>query len=278
MSNLTTRILTASAALPILGVFILLGGLPFLGLVCVVTALGVHEYYQLASVQIGHRLNTAEKAFGIIAGLLFPAAAYVSPGNSMPPLVAVTIAGGLVLRLWAPRCTHQPIPIVSSLVLGPLYVGFLLSHAILMREGPGHGTFFLFLSVACTMLSDTGAYAGGRALGRHPLAPRVSPKKTLEGGIAGILTGPLSALLVVETARSGGADIRLGTGQALFLGLLIGIASMVGDLTESLLKRGSGIKDSGTLFPGHGGVLDRLDSLLFSIPLTYYYVLFASGI
>ncbi len=275
MGDLSQRLLTAAVVLPVLVVILLRGGVPLLLLVCGVTLLGGREYYQLASAQSMHPPARHERAFGLFACLLFPVAAYVFAERALPALVTAVIAGGMVLRLFTDHPVRRPIPAVSSLVQGPLYVGFLLSHAVLLRERVDQGTFLIFLAVACTMLSDTGAYLGGKTLGRRPLARSVSPKKTVEGGIAGLATGPVAAL--AAWAAYGAWDAGGGhppLGHVLILGALIAIASLFGDLAESLFKRGAGVKDSGEMFPGHGGVLDRLDSLLFSIPLTYYYSIF----
>ncbi len=266
MGELPKRFLTASVAIPILIALFLLGGVSLLSLVCLITPLGIWEYYRL----VGQK----EKAFGMIAGVLFPLTAYYGTEKTLLALVTLTVAAGFTIRLFAEKPTVHAMKAISRTLLGPLYVGFLLCHAILLREKIPQGTFFLFLAVACTFLSDTGAMFGGMVFGRHPLAPTVSPKKTIEGGVLGVLTGPPSALAVQAVFSSLGGEAQFSTGHLLLLGFLIGVASLVGDLVESLCKRDAGVKDSGVFFPGHGGVLDRLDSLLFSIPMTYYYVVF----
>jgi phosphatidate cytidylyltransferase len=125
-------------------------------------------------------------------------------------------------------------------------------------------TFF-----AMVMMTDTGAYYTGRALGRHKLAPKVSPGKTIEGSIGGFITAAAAGIICkyVFFPEAPIAHIAI-------LGAVIGVVSQIGDLAESLLKRGSGIKDSGSIFPGHGGMLDRVDSLLFCAPILYYYASF----
>jgi phosphatidate cytidylyltransferase len=119
---------------------------------------------------------------------------------------------------------------------------------------------------AMVMMTDTGAYYTGRSIGKHKLAPRVSPGKTIEGSIGGFvaaaLTGPLCKLTFFP---------EIPMVDAILLGATIGVTGQIGDLAESLLKRGAGVKDSGTIFPGHGGMLDRLDSILFCAPVLYYY-------
>jgi phosphatidate cytidylyltransferase len=129
------------------------------------------------------------------------------------------------------------------------------------------GLFITIMVFAGVFLGDTGAYFVGKKWGRHKLAPAVSPKKTWEGFFGGWITACLSAVLVNLVFGA-----RFSYGHALAIGGLIGIFGVLGDLVESQIKRDAGIKDSGTLFPGHGGMLDRLDSILFSFPVVYYYV------
>jgi len=152
-----------------------------------------------------------------------------------------------------------------------VYVGGLLSYAMLLRETltPDQrlGTALFLLPVGITWLADTAAYFAGRAFGRHRLAPIVSPNKTVEGGVAGLLAGPLGALFLAELAIPEIA--ALGFIRVSVVGLLVAGAAIMGDLVESAIKRECGVKDSSSLLPGHGGLLDRMDSLLWAIPMAY---------
>lgn len=152
---------------------------------------------------------------------------------------------------------------VSYNFTGLVYTVVLLSHLYLLRQLPG-GAAWAFLSFFLVWATDTGAYLIGRAFGKHPLSPRVSPNKTVEGSLGGLLTAVLVAVLYWNYI--GGASL------AYFLGLALvaGVAAQLGDLFESALKRSAGVKDSGKLIPGHGGVLDRFDSFVFAIPVVYY--------
>ena len=162
---------------------------------------------------------------------------------------------------------------ISTTIFGVLYVGWLSTHFILLRELPrvvgldySMGANFVFLAIALTWGSDTGAYAVGSLIGKTPLFPRVSPKKSREGAIGGFCFSLLAAWICQRTFAS-----YMTLPMAMWLGALASIAGMTGDLVESLMKRDSQVKDSATFIPGHGGCLDRFDSLFFSVPLIYYF-------
>jgi phosphatidate cytidylyltransferase len=156
---------------------------------------------------------------------------------------------------------------LAFVVLGFVYVPFLLAHCGLLF-GLDHGRRWIFLVLLVVMCRDSLAYFVGTALGSHKLYPAVSPKKSVEGAIGGLAGGLLAAYL----ARQFFCPFLTAL-DCVLLGLLLGILGQIGDLFESLLKRSFGVKDSGTLIPGHGGILDRLDSLLFAFPAAYYYAL-----
>jgi phosphatidate cytidylyltransferase len=147
--------------------------------------------------------------------------------------------------------------------LGVLWIGLAVSHAIMLRELP-HGEGIVITILVGTFVGDTGAYLGGRALGRRPLAPHISPNKTVEG----LLIGAFTAVLAVWCAKL--YQDWLGHGEALLLGLAVAIAAPIGDLFESKVKRDAATKDAGTLFGAHGGALDRLDAAFFSLVAGYY--------
>jgi phosphatidate cytidylyltransferase len=151
--------------------------------------------------------------------------------------------------------------------LGPIiYVGWLAAHFVLLREAPD-GRDWVLLVVLTVWITDTGAYFVGRPLGRHKLAPQISPGKTWEGAIGGQISG-----LIAVAGLSQAFGLGIGIGHIIALGLIVPAAAQIGDLAESALKRGLDIKDSSGLVPGHGGVLDRMDSLLFAAPAVYWYL------
>ncbi|MBI2850191.1 MAG: phosphatidate cytidylyltransferase [Chloroflexi bacterium] len=152
-------------------------------------------------------------------------------------------------------------------VAGILYIGWLLGYMVALR-GLSDGRNWVYLTLFVTFASDTAAFFAGKALGRHKLAPDISPGKTREGAVAGAIGAMLVSLFfILPTPLS----LPLNWGQAIALGLLVSVFGQFGDLAESLFKRNMGVKDSGTFLPGHGGLLDRLDSLVFAGVVVYYY-------
>ncbi|MBA7712757.1 hypothetical protein ES703_121746 [subsurface metagenome] len=156
-------------------------------------------------------------------------------------------------------------------IAGILYVGWLLSYFVALR-GLDDGRNWVFFALFATFGSDTAAFFIGRALGRHHLVPSISPGKTWEGAIGGIFGAIMISLLFTLPTPLG---LPLSYWQAILLGLLVSIFGQLGDLVESLLKRNMGVKDSGKLLPGHGGFLDRIDSIVFAGIVVYYYVIWA---
>jgi phosphatidate cytidylyltransferase len=151
-------------------------------------------------------------------------------------------------------------------LLSLAWINALLGHTILLRALP-EGVHWVLLLVWVTWVGETAAYTVGSLVGRHKLAPRISPGKTVEGALAQFLMSPLAAL-----AAQGWLFPGLGTRDAVLVGLLLGVVGQIGDLAESALKRSVGTKDTGQLIPGHGGMLDRVDGLLFNAPALFYYV------
>jgi phosphatidate cytidylyltransferase len=157
---------------------------------------------------------------------------------------------------------------ISFALLAFIYIPFLLMHLVLLRQ-TGFGIQWMFVIMLIVMTNDSAAYYTGSAFGKHRLYPLVSPKKSIEGAIGG-LVGSLGGTLLAKFTFFPQLTFR----DAVVTALVVGVVGQAGDLFESLLKRSFGVKDSGTIIPGHGGVLDRLDSILFAAPITYYYVLF----
>lgn len=256
-AQLKTRSITAAvyAAAVLAGVYF--GGLVWLALVMLAAALA---YRELAS--IGHAQSHWPGAV-VCAGMTGAA------GLALPEASVALAALFLALTILRGGRATPPFspPFMQSWAFtaaGLLYVGGLLLHAVLLRNLP-LGREWLLIALFGVWTCDTGAYMVGSLWGKRKLAPRISPNKTWEGAVGGFVTG---AIVVVGLARL--FDVALM--HAVALGMLIPVFTILGDLAESALKRGTGTKDTGRLLPGHGGVLDRIDSLMVVVPIVYYYV------
>ena len=273
MGETLTRVVVAIVVLPIILLLVYLGGWWFTGLIAVVVAIGVWEFYRLAEAKGLHPLK-ALGVTGAVGGCI--AVGFMHPGLGIGIFVAavVFILAGEVGR----GSVQGAIADSGVTILGMIYVGVLLTHAVLLRNYPGFldekvGMFYVIIALGGSMLCDTAAYFVGRGFGRRKLIPRISPGKTIEGSIGGLLGGIGGVLLLKIICDLFFFKTPIGWVNIAFLGLLISISGMIGDLVESLVKRDAGAKNSGKIFPGHGGILDRLDSLLFTFPVTYYYVI-----
>jgi phosphatidate cytidylyltransferase len=190
------------------------------------------------------------------------------PGLTVATVAAILIGLAVHLPLFAKQ--EVVLPSLGAMVFSLLYLPFLISHVLLLSqvESGRRWIFFLFLVI---FAGDTGAYYVGHRWGRHKLWPAVSPGKTVEGAAGGLISSLAMALFAGKMLLSLG---EAGVGFLLVLGFVMAAVGQMGDLMESMLKRVSQVKDAGTLLPGHGGLLDRLDSLIFAFPITYYGVVF----
>ncbi len=259
------RILTALIALPLLILCVLYASpVLFGGVICVICALGLHEFYRMG-LPTSRRLEASlSVATGVLlcAGLIF---AVDSPLALAGPVFSVIFLA--LLYLFRFQDMQQVGRDMAVSMLGLLYVPLLLAHAGLLRLLPD-GRDWIFLVLLIVMASDTLAYFVGKTWGRRRLYEAVSPKKSIEGAVGGLAGSLIGALVCKLWFFS-----ELSLMDVVLLGIGVGIFSQLGDLIESLLKRSFGVKDSGTIIPGHGGILDRLDSLLLAFPITYYYAI-----
>ena len=265
-SNLIRRVATAGVALPLLALALFRGPAWVLeAIVAVAVLLGLHEFFGLLAARA---LRPLRSIGVVLAGLAFMEVVHPQ-ALSVPiaPLGVVVLLSAVLLRRDE---LSASVPAAAATLLGALYLGALGGTLAALRTLPpsSEGPWRLTLLLAVVMVADTGAYFVGSAIGRHKLAPRISPGKTWEGGVGALAAGVLAALAVRQLGLPG-----LSVLQAILHGLGVTALGTVGDLAESLLKRWAGVKDSGALFPGHGGMLDRLDSLLFGAPVLYYYFL-----
>jgi len=262
---LKKRFLTALWGIPILVAAVWFDQpLPwFTVLVAIWGLLAVFEFYRM-----GEKAKIAPITyFGLLWTLLFIISPQLDNDYITPPTL---LASAVVLSLiWIVlRQRREGAFIGWAWTLGGiLYVGWLLSYFVSLR-GLEDGRNWVFLALLVTFASDTAAYFVGRALGRHKLAPRISPGKTWEGTIAGFFGAIIVSLLFTML-------LPISYWQAILLGFLVSLFGQLGDLAESLLKRNMEVKDSGRLLPGHGGFLDRIDSILFAGVVVYYYVTWA---
>jgi phosphatidate cytidylyltransferase len=266
------RILTAIVALPIL-LYTVWSQSPyfFAALTTVAIALALGEFYSLAA-KVGFKAQTVPgyaAALVVIAGFVFE-----EPLLIVAALVALSI-WSLGATIFQPDDMKKALAAVSATIFGVIYVALLAGCLVGVRmisdtaprtAVPHLASKLLTMFFAIVMMTDTGAYYTGRTIGRHKLAPRVSPGKTIEGAIGGfvmaVATGFICKLAFFP---------EIPAVHALAMGAVLGAIGQFGDLAESLLKRGSNVKDSGNLLPGHGGMLDRVDSILFCAPVLYYY-------
>src|SRR5581483_515105 len=268
--NLLVRIAVAVPAIAAAVALLWLGGWPLAAALAVLGVLGAREIYALARRQ---GIEPVEWA-GLVAAAAAPLATYWVKGFADWEPVLYAGAGWLLVALAAAAArgpARRPLPAVAVTVFGALYASALLAFAI--RHGPHadahpRGSVALaVLPLAVTWICDTCAMAVGTLVGGPKLAPVLSPRKTWAGALGGT-AGALAAALAYGSAVLGRLGLRLDVVQLAVVGLVIAVAAQLGDVTESLFKREAGVKDSSALIPGHGGVLDRLDSLYFVLPVT----------
>ena len=229
-------------------------------------ALGAWEFYRLGT-HAGARPLTV---FGVVWAVLFVVAALFDVDWATASLLASAAVLPLVwlgifrrdtlLQSWGWTLT------------GILYMGWMVGHYVMLRQ-LDHGRELVILALFTTFACDTSAYFVGRAWGKHRMTPTISPHKTWEGAIGGFVGAVAAALALRYLLSLGDWSLPLSYVEAIGVGCLVGVVAQLGDLVESLLKRRAGVKDSGNLLPGHGGVLDRIDSLVFTGVIVYYFVL-----
>ena len=260
LSNLSLRLLAALAGLPLLVTATWLGD-PWFALLVVAAALAaVWEFNRLGAAAHGDLFEPL--VYGSVLLFLLDAQ---SSGGLLPFILTGTVLLGLAWSLAKRHSSQAGNAGWLWSTGGALYIGWLLGHYLGLR-GLEQGREWVMLALLATFLNDTAAYVIGRAVGRHRMAPRISPGKTWEGAVGGfattaLATPPLALLLGLP-----------GNWTLWPLAMAISSAAQGGDLAESLLKRSAGVKDTSGLIPGHGGLLDRMDSLVLVGPLVYYYV------
>jgi phosphatidate cytidylyltransferase len=285
-SNLSLRLVTAGLLIPPLLWIIYQGGLYVLATVIVIALVALNEFYQLIEQKGAEPL----RGQGMAAAAALPVVMYFGYESMATVLMTAVLLAMMFVQLTKNRIS-EALASISGTFFGVFYVGWLLSHVVVLRQftqvvtarwpevgtgmHPDVGGFYLFFTISTVIAGDVGAYFVGRSYGRRKLAPRISPSKTVEGALGAIVAGTAMGL-----AQKAGFDFfapdlsRHLTWLAVVpIALSLTIIGMVGDLIESLLKRDAQVKDTGTLLPGTGGVLDRIDSNLIAIPVMYYVML-----
>ncbi|MBI3941511.1 MAG: phosphatidate cytidylyltransferase [Chloroflexi bacterium] len=258
---LSQRTQTAFIAVPLIALFVYLGGPAYyVGMLCV-AGLAIYELFTLLrrGQQYPNLLILAALVLGLVS---FP---YFGWTQLDRPWIALMIVLCFAWELWLPAERRSLTGWALTISFG-LYLGICLGYFVAMRELP-NGLIWVGLFIGATFVSDTSGYAVGLLWGRRKAFPTVSPKKTVEGTL-GALAGPAIVIGVL-----GPLLLQQPVWLSILLGVAVGIAATLGDLSVSYLKRQVGAKDSGQLLPGHGGLLDRLDSLLFTAIVVYYYII-----
>jgi phosphatidate cytidylyltransferase len=257
---LLPRVLTAVVGIPLLLFVIHWGGLSFAIFVAGIAALALYEYGVI--LEIGRR--PVQRVTTLALGTLL--ALCQALGGPVAPFAALTVVV-VMLREMAQK--ESSLDRVSLTLFGAVLLGWMPAHLALIRDLRPYGERLTFMYFVSVWIMDTAAYAVGKTLGKHKLAPVLSPKKTWEGFAAGFA----AAILTVLAFRAAAPEI-LSLHRALAVGVIIGVGGQISDIAESMIKRAVGVKDSGALLPGHGGVMDRFDSFILSAPAVYYCLVF----
>jgi len=290
--SLKLRLLSAAVIVPTVIGLILWGGIPFLLAVIAIIVIALREFYEIIELK-GLR---PQRLPGLIGATLLAIVTFLGNEYQTNVLLTAVFLVVMILQLLK-QDVAEAIGSISATFFGVFYVGWLMAHAILIRrmdevlrtkyepltEGPFWigsvyvneylGLFLLLFCICCVAGGDIGAYFVGRRFGRTKLAPRVSPNKTVEGAIGGVATGVIFGLVAWTIFRIWVFRREvLPVGQALLLGVVLAGIGILGDLAESLIKRDAHAKDAGTLIPGMGGMLDRIDSNMVAFPVLYYYM------
>jgi phosphatidate cytidylyltransferase len=256
------RWFSAVVAIPLLVLVILEGGRTSLAsLVGLTAVIGLLEYHAL--VLPGEAI--AAKGVGLMVGLAMVWCFYKADVIAICGMFALALLVSAVMCMARFRPGASVAETMSRQVMGIVYVPFLLGHLILIRDW-NKGIVWTCFVLAIVFAGDTGAFYVGKAFGRHKLSPNISPGKTVEGAVGGLAANLLIGAMFKQYWLP-----ELPWGLCVCLVVLMGVTGQVGDLVESMLKRSVGMKDSGSLLPGHGGVLDRIDGLLFAAPVLYYF-------
>ncbi|MGV3708251.1 MAG: phosphatidate cytidylyltransferase [Gemmatimonas sp.] len=272
-SELTKRVLVALVAAPFALWMFWLGGAPLATLIAVLSAVASWEFYRIATAGGSAPMTN----IGVVISALIPIVVHAQFLRIVQvPLIALVLVmlGVFAASIWMRGVEGKPLGSTAITLFGAAYTGGTLSYAYVLRYfgyavGNVAGFIVLMLPVVLTWASDTGAYFAGRALKGPKLIPSVSPGKTVSGAIGGVVLTVVVGILLTNYVLKPYASLAFAPLHTVLFSVIVSVAAQTGDLAESLLKREAGVKDSGTLLPGHGGALDRFDSLFFVLPVAY---------
>ncbi len=234
-------------------------------LVLLVAALGVAALCFQEYARLVRAIGAVVPRWPTLAATLGALAVVPFPWVPVESVLGFALVATAVSIMASNRSGASMLHDAAAAILAPVYIGLPLGSLVAIQGMAGREAVLLL--VATVVASDTGQHYAGRLFGRRPLAPRISPKKTREGALGGFVVGPLVMVVAARYWLPAGAPASLAS-----IGILIVAAGIFGDLFESMLKRAASVKDSATFIPGHGGVLDRIDALLFATPVFYYYL------
>jgi len=262
------RWITGLSALPFLIFLVYIGGFPFVILVGIACICSLWEYYRIVFNADSETLHGVVVWWGYFVGLAIIVTAHIADSESVLVVLAINLVFVGLMSMFLYKSKPSVVNVIPKQVQGIIYIPLLLSFLVSIRRAPD-GMTWIFLLLAIIFAGDISAYYVGSYLGRHKLNPAISPGKTIEGAIGGLvgnlLVGSIGKIFFLPT---------LSWGSAVLFFLAVGLAGQVGDLFESEFKRSSKIKDSGGLLPGHGGFLDRIDALLFASPVAYLFKIY----
>lgn len=274
METLWTRLMTSLVGFAIVGVIVWIGWWALLPALVFLSVMGLFEYIRMLD---RNDIDVRRVSLGVFAAALIVASLPMWPqapwpGGSWREAV-LTVAVGYMLVMEVMRPGERPLERIVYSLFGLLYIPWLLGYFLLLRYTPNAelGLLYFALPLMATISADVGGFFVGYFFGKRKLAPEVSPAKTIEGALGGLLLSFLTVLLMTQLTHIWSPL------DALLYSILVASASQLGDLSESLMKRALKTKDSGTSLPGHGGFLDRLDSLLFAVPATYLFLHISMG-
>jgi phosphatidate cytidylyltransferase len=292
--ELTKRVAVAAVGIPVAVLVLYIGGWALAALLAFIAGMGAAEFLRIAR----QREVFPVTLITIVGSIMFVLIAALRPAPVIAApwfwlLITLALLSAVSAVIWTRGVEGRPLSAGAATLLGLLLTGGTLSYAIFLREalarspyrfGGGElnpligsnwaGFSLVAFPLAVTWINDTFAYFGGRKFGKHKLIPRVSPGKTREGTIAGLIGSILTSVLYGRLVFDFWLGLEFGVLAGVIGGVLIAAGAGIGDLAESLLKREAGVKDSGTLLPGHGGVLDRFDALYFTLPIAYWFLYF----